>query len=94
MARDGQLLCGLLLLVFILQIPLLLSSCSVHAVVDATAVAGRRVLQVPVQPQSVKVKVRGKVTAHPRSMERRRRSSMFMNVSKHQVPTGANPDSN
>ncbi|KAG8045386.1 hypothetical protein GUJ93_ZPchr0008g13175 [Zizania palustris] len=103
MARDDQLLGGfLLLLLFVLQIPSLHSRCLAHAAaVDddggVTTAAGRRLLQAlaapPVLPQSVPVKV----TAHPRtrSMERRRgRPAMLAAVSKHQVPSGANPDSN
>ncbi|XP_062208423.1 uncharacterized protein LOC133909902 [Phragmites australis] len=95
----------LLLLFFFLQIPLLLSSSSVCAFVvndhaddsvAAAVAARRRLLPVPVARQeSVKL------TAYPRSMGTRRRSSRrssgsaFMNaVSKHQVQSGANPDSN
>ena len=94
----------LLLLFFFLQIPLLLSSSLVcafvvndHADDSVAAVAARRrLLPVPVARQeSVKL------TAYPRSMGTRRRSSRrssgsaFMNaVSKHQVQSGANPDSN
>ncbi|CAO2184675.1 unnamed protein product [Urochloa humidicola] len=72
----------------------------------ATAEAGGRRLLGPVpavhhEQQSVEVVVRGNVAPHPRSVKRRgRRSgggggSAFMNAaSKHQVPSGANPDSN
>ncbi|CAO2192499.1 unnamed protein product [Urochloa humidicola] len=100
----------LLPLLFVMQIPSLLGSRSAHAVVvvdpaAATAAAGGRRLLGPVpavhEQQSVEVVVKGNVAPHPRSVERRvrgRRSgggSAFMNaVSKHQVPSGANPDSN
>ncbi|OEL23137.1 hypothetical protein BAE44_0015844 [Dichanthelium oligosanthes] len=103
MARDGQLSHrrALLLLFFFLQIPSLLGYRSAHAVVDhaAEAAAGRRIyLPAPaVYEQSVEA-VKLAALAHPRSMgrgARRSSSSAFMNaVSKHQVPSGANPDSN
>ncbi|CAO2202925.1 unnamed protein product [Urochloa humidicola] len=71
----------------------------------ATAAAGGRRLPGPVpavhEQQSVEVVLKGNVAPHPRSVERRVRGtrsgggSAFMNaVSKHQVPSGANPDSN
>ncbi|CAL4963782.1 unnamed protein product [Urochloa decumbens] len=101
---------ALLLLLFVMQIPWLLCSRSAHAaVVDPAAMtaaaAVRRLLRpVPAvhEQQSVEA-VKNKVAAHPWSMEMetraRRRSgsggSAFVNaVSKHQVPSGANPDSN
>ncbi|KAL6850097.1 hypothetical protein ACP4OV_020724 [Aristida adscensionis] len=70
----------------------------------AAAAAGtwrRRLLPTPVARAQTVRKV--KATAHPRSMERSAAAaaaggggrSAFMNaVSKHQVPSGANPDSN
>uniref|UniRef100_A0A0E0C1G3 Uncharacterized protein n=1 Tax=Oryza meridionalis TaxID=40149 RepID=A0A0E0C1G3_9ORYZ len=90
----------LLLLLFVVQCSLL-SCCLAHAAVDsddpvvtATAGRGRRLLPSPaLQLHSVQVNV----AAHPWSKERRRRrrsAATLMAVSKHQVPTGANPDSN
>ncbi|BAD53135.1 hypothetical protein [Oryza sativa Japonica Group] len=99
----------LLLLLFVVQCSLL-SCCLAHAaaaadavdrddpVVTATAGRGRRFLPSPaLQLHSVQVNV----AAHPWSKERRRsrrrrrrRAATLMAVSKHQVPTGANPDSN
>ena len=99
-ARHHQKLVCAVLLIFALQIPLLLSSCSAHAiiVVDPAAAAGRRLLPVRTVQAAQSVEVKETVVPHPRSMERRASSSSsaaFMNaVSKHQVPSGANPDSN
>uniref|UniRef100_A0A0D9Y7W1 Uncharacterized protein n=1 Tax=Oryza glumipatula TaxID=40148 RepID=A0A0D9Y7W1_9ORYZ len=98
----------LLLLLFVVQCSLF-SCCLAHAaaaadavdrddpVVTATAGRGRRFLPSPaLQLHSVQVNV----AAHPwskerrRSRRRRRSAATLMAVSKHQVPTGANPDSN
>lgn len=99
-ARHHQKLVVCAVLIFALQIPLLLSSCSAHAiaVVDPAA-AGRRLLPLRTVQAAQSVEVKETVVPHPRSMERRAGSSStsaaFMNaVSKHQVPSGANPDSN
>ncbi|AQK91484.1 hypothetical protein ZEAMMB73_Zm00001d009202 [Zea mays] len=100
-ARDHQKLVCAVLLIFALQIPLLLSSCSAHAIaVVDPATAGRRLLSVRTVQAAQSVEAKETVVRHPRSMERRARSNSsgsapFMNaVSKHQVPSGANPDSN
>ncbi|CAD6238553.1 unnamed protein product [Miscanthus lutarioriparius] len=102
-ARQHQKLVCAVLLIFALQIPLRLSSCSAHAivVVDPAAAAGRRHLPVRTVQAAQSVEVKETVVPHPRSMERRARSgsssssAAFMNaVSKHQVPSGVNPDSN
>ncbi|KAL5221523.1 hypothetical protein ABZP36_026236 [Zizania latifolia] len=104
MARDDQLLGGFLLLLLLFVLPSQLHGrCLAHAAaVDddddldvTTAAAGRRLLQalaaaVQRAPQSVQVKE----TARPQSMEGRRGPAMLAAVSKHQVPSGANPDSN
>ncbi|PAN30902.1 hypothetical protein PAHAL_5G344100 [Panicum hallii] len=95
---------ALLLLFFllVLQIPSLLgsrSSAQHAAVADPAATAaggGRRLLPVPAVHEQSSVE---RVATHPRSMERRARrsggGSAFVDaVSKHQVPSGANPDSN
>ncbi|PUZ56655.1 hypothetical protein GQ55_5G344300 [Panicum hallii var. hallii] len=96
---------ALLLLFFllVLQIPSLLgsrSSAQHAAVADPAATAvggGRRLLPVPAVHEQSSVEER--VATHPRSLERRARrsgsGSAFVDaVSKHQVPSGANPDSN
>ena len=97
----------LLLLLFfssflVLQIPSLLGSRSAHAAV-ADPTAGRRLLPAHAVPELQPVDqavMKEKVAAHPRAMESTatRRSgsggSAFVDaVSKHQVPSGANPDS-
>lgn len=103
-----SLVCAAVLLVFVLQIPPLLSSCSAHTIVvhsaaTARPMARRRLLLVsPVRAaQSLELEKEETAPApYPRSTQRRPRSSSssrsaFMNaVSKHQVPSGANPDSN
>ena len=100
----------LLLLFFssflVLQMPSLLGSRSAHAAV-ADPTAGRRLLPAHAVPELQPVDqavMKEKVAAHPlaaAAMERTatRRSgsgwSAFVDaVSKHQVPSGANPDSN
>jgi hypothetical protein len=100
-ARHHQKLVVCAVVIFALQIPLLLSSCSAHAiiVVDPAAAGGRRLLPLRTVQAAQSVEVKETVVPHPRSMERRAGSSStsaaFMNaVSKHQVPSGANPDSN
>ena len=103
-AQDHQkLVRAVILLIFALQIHLVLTaSCSVHAtfVVDsaATAAAGRRLLPVRAGQAAQSVEAKETVPVHPRSIETRASSSSssaFMNaVSKHLVPSGANPDSN
>ena len=91
----------------VLQIPSLLGSRSAHAAV-ADPTAGRRLLPAHAVPELQPVDqavMKEKVAVHPLAaapaMERTatRRSgsgwSAFVDaVSKHQVPSGANPDSN
>lgn len=99
--HHRKLVCAVLV-IFALQIPLLLSSCSAHAIIvvdPPAAAARRRPLPVRTVQAAQSVEVKETVVPHPRSMERTASSSSssaaFMNaVSKHQVPSGANPDSN
>uniref|UniRef100_A0A0D9V0H8 Uncharacterized protein n=1 Tax=Leersia perrieri TaxID=77586 RepID=A0A0D9V0H8_9ORYZ len=103
MARghDQLPLIAFLLLFLVQLVPCsLLSFNSAHAATVDTALPGRRLLPAPaapvLQPQSMQVKVTA--VHHPWSMDQRRSgrrsAAMMMAVSKHQVPTGANPDSN
>ncbi|KAF8661693.1 hypothetical protein HU200_056641 [Digitaria exilis] len=74
--------------------------CSVLARRSPSSWNPRRLLPVPaVHEQSAGLVEEKVVAAHPWSVDRRTRrscsSSAFMDaVSKHQVPSGANPDSN
>uniref|UniRef100_A0A0E0JI13 Uncharacterized protein n=1 Tax=Oryza punctata TaxID=4537 RepID=A0A0E0JI13_ORYPU len=96
--RDDQqlLIRGLLLLLLLISCFFVHIAAAIDSddfVVTATVDRGQRLLPASaLQPQSVQAKV----TAHPLSMKRRTRRSAatMMAVSKHQVPTGANPDSN